>query len=195
MEELRHLHYKGLTGIIAFWMTMIMMILPLCTVCYSIYWMVLVGNKLWLNAVGGDLFVSNFFTMLFAFSSFAFLIIYVFDPSNKFVHLAYQLFIITTIVALILSAVSLSLSTFTSADRAYQAIIDYCIRLPAKSEVTKFLDEYSTFYSRKQYILNKTVNANSSFAGLFGSWLASFIVYFTVFHLLNERESANNQSK
>lgn len=188
MQELKSLNEKGLTGRIAFWMVIFNLLMPICTTIFSIYWLVLLGDKIWLQSVGSSLFVSNFFTMFFSLAAFVFNILSTLKIKIIYEKMTFQIFIIMTIISFILCCISLSLSSYSSADRAYQDIIDYCNHNPGKSDAVKFYAKYSTFISQKNYVLHRTVESKSILAGIFGTWIGSFVIYILVFHLLKEKE-------
>lgn len=188
MQELIGLSEKGLTGKIAFWMVIFNLIMPLCIAAFSIYWLILLGDKVWLQSVGSSLFISNFFTMFFSLAAFVFNILSILKIKIIYEKMAFQVFIILTILSFILCCISLSLSSYSSADRAYQDIIDFCNHNPGKKFAIQFFIDHSTFISQKNYILHRTVETNSVLTGIFGTWLGSFVIYILAFHLLKERE-------
>lgn len=190
MEDLRSLHDKGLTGVIAFWMVVFNFVFPLCAAAFSIYWLILLGDKVWLQSVGSSLFVSIFFVMFLSLVVIALNFLSTFKIKIVFEQLAFQLFIVLSIVTFIVCCISLSLSSYSSADRAYQDIVDYCSRHSEKKFAVQFFVKHSTFISQKNYVLKRTVEANYIFAGIFGSWLGSFVIYILAFHLLKDKEDA-----
>ena len=186
--EIKKLNDKGLTGIIAFWMIIFNFALPLCTAAFSLYWVILLSDKVWIQSVGLSLFISNIFTLILSLASFAFNILSILKIKIIFEQLAYQIFIVTVIVTFAVCCISLSLSSYRSADRAYQDIVDYCLNHQGNKYSIQFFVKYSTFISQKNYILRRTVEANSILSGIFGVWLGSFIIYIICFIILKDRD-------
>ncbi|OHT08679.1 hypothetical protein TRFO_04737 [Tritrichomonas foetus] len=186
MNEVLGLSEQGIKGKVAFWMILMSFVLPLCSAAFSIYWLILLADSIWLKSVGSSLFIATFFLLLLSLSSFAFNILSILQIKIIYEKMAYQLYIVLTTVSLVLCCICLSLSSYSSADRAYQEITDYCVRNNNQNNVISFLSKYSTQYSKKRYILRKTVDANAVLAGIFGAWLASFAILFTALFMIKD---------
>ena len=186
MKEISKLSERGIKGIIAQWMILLNLAMPLCAAGISIYWLTQISNSIWLKSVGASLFASNLVLVVLSLASFAFNILEKLNFKLFFEKMAYQLYVVITILSLVCCCVTLSLSTYTAADRAYQDIIDHCNRFPNEQYVINFSNEFWTQYSKQDFILRRTVRNNSILAVAFGVWTGVFIIFFVISFMLKD---------
>lgn len=165
---------EGNVGKLFIWIFIINLAMPVATACFSLYWMVLTANTLWLKAIGGNIFTANFFLLLTSLLSIVLLLL-----TKKGVKLIYpkfnkQLFVAVTCISGLIGCILLSLSTVKKTDRYYQSISDYLTRNPTETWVTKFHQDNPSDYTRNQFVLIRSRNANESFAPLFGIYIIAF---------------------
>lgn len=166
---------KNWTEYIPAYIASINIVLFVAISAYSMYWMIISSNKMWLKAVGGAIFTVNLFLFVLGLGTIILKCMKIFGIIQMN-GLFKSLEIILTLLCLAFCCLDLSLSTYSKADMYYQKVIDYCKRHHNDDLVRTFLAEYSTYHSQSEYIHHMSTDAGIVIEGLFGSLVACFII-------------------
>ena len=168
-------------------------VLALCLVGYSIYWMIICAATIWVRAVGAGIVAVNFFICLCSLIATLGKICGLFKVMSQLSFVWKSCEVIGTILALVFCAVAISLATYAKADRYYQEILAYCQGNNDNAFVVEFLSTYSTYHSVSEYIHNRSTDASTGIEALLGCLVTCFV--FEISLGLFDLYSVNEQDK
>ena len=173
-DELRA---KGIVGILAFWIQMALIGMSIASAIFAMYWMAITASKIWLKAVGGSLLAANVFLMLTSLASGVFLVLNRLNINPLYPNFSHHLSVMAAFISQIICCVLMGLSTESEAEIYLKDILDYCERNTADQTVQSFTQSYTTDYSKRNYVAQRTTTAYDSVAAIFGVWLPLTLIY------------------
>lgn len=165
---------KGTIGQVAFLLRWILVVIPVPTLIFAIYYMAISISGIWKESNGSNIFVGNFFLVIFAIIAIVlavFMCLGIMQTTNLICHL----FIVDTIVGFIVGFIILSLATEQKFSLYTENLVDYCIR-HAELEFCVQNDRYSI----QKYVKTRTTAAYGALSGVLAPWIVSFISFLVI---------------
>ena len=169
--------------LIVAWIRVFLIAIPLAVVGFSIYWIVLVTDSVFVSACGPGRIVIGVFALILALASsifafFAFRELPKINYSSVFFHL----YLIITCLGLLMCAIAMVATTTESQGVCASLIDSYCATRNT-TDVTSFLAKYDTDYKR---LLYKYAFGQSGYEGylIMGcAWAVAFVTFFAIAEL------------
>lgn len=177
MNKLQHeLEKEGITGTVLFWVRFLLYGIPFGYLIFLIYWMVITGNQIWLNAIGGQILTTCLFELLVCIGSIVLLLFNHRKMIFKNPKFANQIYVIVTIVGFVINVILLSLSSTKKANVYLADISDYLERNANVALVVSFVADYPTSYSRSAFVRQRTTELYDVNAVFLVIWVVSLVV-------------------
>ena len=155
-------------------------IIPLIVCAYSIYYLVLVAESIFIKSIGASSAVIAAFLGIVALVSCATAFVGLKDydpilPTTKF-----HVYLVSTLVGFILCITILIYTSMSSQSTYEQRIKQYLFINPNDQTTHQFQNKYLTAFSQLQYYFNIGENSNEVFIILTVIWVLAFIAFFVV---------------
>ena len=157
--------------------------IPLAVVGFSIYWIVLVTDSVFVSACGPGRIVIGVFVLALALTSsiFAFLAFREL-PKINYGSIFFHVYLITTFIGILMCAIAL-VATTTESQGVCASLIDSYCATQNTTAVTSFLEKYNTPYKR---LLYKYAFGQSGYEGYLitgCAWAVAVVTFFAVAEL------------
>ncbi|KAK8885894.1 hypothetical protein M9Y10_041351 [Tritrichomonas musculus] len=172
------LNKVGIKGIVAFWFRLLLFCLLVGVAVFSIYWIAVTSNKIWISSIGAAILTTNVFLALTSIASFVFLLLCRLNIQIIYsVEFTHHVFAVFSFIGQVICCILMSLSNSSHAETYLKSIEDFCHRNPLNKDVVRFISNNPSNYSRFKYVAKRSTDLYSSISAFFGIWLSSTIIY------------------
>lgn len=172
---------QGFPKFLIKWLRLFLILLPLVITGYSIYWIILVTQPIFLEACGAEctalavlLMASSVASSIFAYISFRKL------RSLKYNTWTFSVYFISTTIGLLLVSLALLMTT-TESQRVFDHKIGYYSRTHSNSITDKYQSSYSTDYQKIVYQYAYGQKSYEVYLIIGAAWLVCFVSFFATY--------------
>ena len=172
---------QGFPKFLIKWLRLFLILIPLAITGYSIYWIILVTQPIFLEACGAGctalavlLMISSLISSIFGFISFKKL------QTIKYNSWTFSMYFISTVVGLLLVALALLMTT-TESQRVFDQNISYYFQTHDNSITDKYQSTYSSNYQKIVYQYAYGQKSYEVYLIIGSAWLVCFVSFFAIY--------------
>lgn len=172
---------QGFPKFLIKWLRLFLILIPLAITGYSIYWIILVTQPIFLEACGVGctalailLMIASIISSIFAFVSFKNL------QTLKYNTWTFSVYFISTAASLLFIALALLMTT-TESQRVFDQNIGYYFNTHSNSITDKYQSTYSSNYQKVVYQYAYGQKSYEVYLIIGSAWLACFVSFFATY--------------
>lgn len=172
------------TSFILTWLRLFLVCLPIAVSGYSIYYVVLVCEPIFVDAVGAGNAVLGTLIIVSALVSMVSSFISLKKPESiQFQSWHFSMYLISTIVGILLIAIALVLTCTESQSINSSKISNFAHSFPNSASATKYSSRYGSDYKRLLYAYAYGLNSYEAYLIIGITWLICFVAFFAISEL------------
>lgn len=172
------------TSFILTWLRLFLVCLPIAVTGYSIYYVVLVCEPIFIDAIGAGNAVLGALIIITSLCSMVSSFISLKKPDSiQFNSWHFSMYIISTIIGILLIVIALVMTCTESQSINSSKISNYANAFPNSASTNKYQSSFGSNYKKLLYAYAFGLNSYEAYLIIGIAWIMCFVAFFTIAEL------------